>query len=360
VWTAGAGWLARLFYDYWLYTGDKEFLRDRAVPFLKEVALFYEDFLIEDENGELVFVPSLSPENTPSIENPSLAVVNATMDVAIAKEVLNNLINACELLNIEDKNLDKWKKMLAKLPDYKVNEDGAIKEWIHEELPDNYHHRHQSHIYPLFPGLEVTKEEEPELYEAIETAVEKRLIIGLTSQTGWSFAHMANIYARLEKGERALECLELLSRSCVGPNLFTYHNDWRSQGLTMFWGQDSQPPFQIDANFGFTAAVMEMLLYSKPGMIKFLPALPEKWEKGEVEGLIARGGIETALEWDLNKKYLNINLKSNSSQKITVKFPEVPQKIHTSDIEVDESEYGKKYRSIKLPIGESNIKVKFK
>ena len=203
-WTAGAGWLAQLFYDYWLFTGDLDFLKNRAVPFLKEVALFYEDFLIESDDGRLMFIPSLSPENIPSILEGSLVTINATMDVAIAREVLTNLCNACELLGIEQEGVERWRKILAKLPDYDINEDGAIKEWIHPELKDNYHHRHQSHIYPLFPGIEVTEENNPELFKAIKIAVEKRLTVGLTAQTGWSFAHMANIYARLGDGERAL------------------------------------------------------------------------------------------------------------------------------------------------------------
>jgi alpha-L-fucosidase 2 len=157
-WTAGAGWLAQLYYDYWLFSGDDEFLRRRAVPFMKEVALFYEDFLVEGEDGTLMFSPSLSPENTPDRPGASLVTMNATMDVAVAREVLTQLCDACERLGIEEDAHARWRELLAKLPDYQINEDGAIREWLHPDLPDNYHHRHQSHIYPLFPGLEVTEE----------------------------------------------------------------------------------------------------------------------------------------------------------------------------------------------------------
>lgn len=350
-WTAGAGWLAQLFYDYWLFTGDREFLEKWAVPFLKEVALFYEDFLIEGEDGKLMFVPSLSPENVPSIHDASLISINATMDVAIAKEVLNNLCNACELLGIEEDGIKRWREILEKLPEYQINEDGAIKEWIHPELTDNYHHRHQSHIYPLFPGLEITKENNPILFDAIKTAVEKRLVVGMTSQTGWSYAHMANIYARLEDGDRALECLELLCRSCVGPNLFTYHNDWRSQGLSMFWGHGSQPPFQIDANFGLVAAVLEMLVFSTPGMIKLLPALPKSWKKGEIYGVLCRGGIEVDIQWDMGNNQIKTAFTSSSPQRIVVKFPGTPVSIirESKDIEIADSNYGPNYRELELP-----------
>ena len=349
-WTAGAGWLAQLFHDYWLFTGDCDFLEQRAVPFLREVALFYEDFLFEDERGRLIFSPSLSPENVPATEGASLATINATMDVAIAKEVLTNLCAACEALGIEEAGVARWHAMLDKLPAYEINSDGAIKEWIHPALPDNYHHRHQSHLYPLFPGLEVTAESAPALFEACRVAVEKRLVIGLTSQTGWSLAHMANIYARLGEGDRALECLELLSRSCLGPNFFTYHNDWRSQGITLFSGYGRRPPFQIDANFGATATVLEMLVFSQPAMVKLLPALPAKWRKGRAEGILCRGGIQVSLEWDAEERHLKARLLSRSQQEVTVKFPGALKSLEV-DASVRASESGPAYRLLTLPQG---------
>lgn len=334
-WTAGAGWIAQLFFDYWLFTGDRDFLRKRVIPFLTEVARFYEDFLVEDAAGRYVFAPSLSPENVPDIEKRSLATINATMDVAVAREVLSNLCTACEELGMQNEDTAKWEAMLSKLPSYEINEDGALREWLHPGLKDNYHHRHQSHIYPVFPGHEINAEDEPTLFKAARVAVEKRLVVGLQSQTGWSFAHMASIYARLGEGNRALECLELLVRACTGPNLFTYLNDWRGQGLSMFWGHRGQPPFQLDANLGLTAAVQEMLLTSRPGFLALLPALPDKWTKGRMQGLCARGGIHVFLRWA--KRILKAELRSSRDQVVTVRTRGEPlfeqcRNVHAQDV----------------------------
>jgi alpha-L-fucosidase 2 len=317
-WTAAAGWIAQHFYDHYLFTGDVQFLERRAVPWLKEVAAFYEDFLIEGDEGMLVFNPSLSPENRPT-GSDSLLCINATMDVAICREVLTNLCEACELLSIEADGVTRWRGMLDRLPEYQINEDGAIKEWLHRAFEDNYHHRHQSHLYPVFPGLEVTDQTHPALFEACRVAVEKRLVIGLTSQTGWSMAHMANIYARLGEGDRALECLEILTRADTGPNLLTYHNDWRAMGLSCYWGK--HPPFQIDANFGFAAAVLEMLVFSKPGMVKLLPALPSKWQRGRVAGIACRGGITVDVQWDRQTQTLEAKLVSREARQIRLYLP---------------------------------------
>lgn len=353
MWTAGGGWLGQLFYDYWLFTGDDGFLKEHAVPFLKEVALFYEDFLVE-KDGKYLFAPSLSPENAPLVENSSMICLNATMDVAIAKEVLENLCTACEHLSIDADSVAKWKAMLKKLPPYEINEDGALREWLYPGLNDNYRQRHQSHIYPLFPGFEIQEETDPELYQAIATAVEKRLVIGLSSQSGWSFAHMANIYARLGNGNRALECIEILCRSCMGQNLFTYHNDWRSQGLTLGWFGQS-PIFQIDANFGIAAAVAEMLLFSKPGMIKLLPALPDKWTQGKAEHLQCRGGVDVSMEWDASKASLTATLTARREQNVTVKLPFASANLKVEGASYTTSPYGAQYLELVLPQGSKVI-----
>lgn len=328
-WTGSAGWLCQHYYDYYLFTGDEEFLKNRAMPFMYETALFYEDFLTIDEKGYFVSSPSNSPENTPSnlkkYMNDTIwceVVVNATMDFAIVKELLNNLIEGARISGKYCEKINHWKDMLAHIPPYQINEDGAIKEWIHDFYLDNYEHRHQSHIYPVFPGTEITKDSAKDLYRAFVTAVKKRLVIGLKDQSGWSLAHMANNYARMSEGEFALECIDLLSRSNLLNNFFTIHNDWRRMGVAVC-GDIRKAPVQLDAIMGITAAVQEMLLFSNNNKLYVLPALPKRWAEGEVKGLRARGGIIVDITWSLENNYVSVLLSAiNEGRRIEIELPE--------------------------------------
>lgn len=326
-WIGAAGWLAQHFYHYWLYTGDDQFLRTKALPFMREAALFYEDFLVEGPDGYFQIYPSVSPENSPrnyitpearALGHPMPSAVNATMDCAIIKELLTNLIDGSSYLGLYAEERDKWRQMLAKIPPYQINADGAVKEWMYPDFEDNYNHRHLSHLYPVFPGFEVTAESDPDLFAAFRQAVKMRLAVGISDQSGWSLAHMANIYARMEEGDKALECLELLSRSCLASNFFTLHNDWRGMGITL---QMASAPIQLDANLGWTAAVQEMLMFAAPDLIKILPACPSKWAEGGVEGIRFCTG-SAAIRWNRSQGQLEVALTAERPTKARLKLPD--------------------------------------
>lgn len=362
-WTGGAGWIAQLYYDYYLYTGDEEFLRKRALPFMREAVLFYEDFFILGEDGYYISVPSVSPENTPGnyrdesgMGGDMETAINATMDFAIAKEVLRNLLTGAGITGMYKEEIGKWEEMLTRIPPYQVNEDGAIKEWMHPALQDNYHHRHQAHIYPVFPGFEVTPEDDPKLFEAFAKAVELRHTVGRNDQTSWSLAHMACSYSRMEMGDRALQCLDEIARTSVINNFFTLHNDWRNMGLVMNF---KIAPFQIDGNMGWTGAVNEMLLFARPGLLKILPALPSRWKQGRAKGFLCRGGIKVDMEWDMKAGMMEFMLKSNTTQTIDIKLPNAIKSISASNVEFKEIN-GKFIKGVNLVKGnEALVKVRF-
>jgi alpha-L-fucosidase 2 len=283
--------------------------------------------------------------------NPGIPVtINSTIDIALAKEVLGNMCQACEELKIEKENVTKWRAMLGRMRPYRINEDGALAEWVNPEHTDNYAHRHLSHLYPLFPGFEITKEGQPQLFDACRIALEKRLCIGLESQTGWSLVHMANIYARLGLGDKALECIDILSRTCVGQNLFTYHNDWRNMSATLRLILGRNAPYQADAIMGLTAAVIEMLVFSTPDIIKLLPALPSRWSRGTIQGVLTRGSVEITMSWDLAQKIIDVQFKSKYGTDTLIKFP-VPVRVTQCSLAgvIEDSEKGLEYRGLKLP-----------
>lgn len=358
-WTGSSAWISAIYYDYYLYTGDVDFLRNRAYPFMKEAAQFYEDFLVYDENGKVKFYPSNSPENRPDGDfegAKEISVsINSTMDFALLKELLTNLLEARDVLDVDSEKEEDWRGILKNIPEYEINGDGAVKEWMHPDFKDNYHHRHQSHIYPLFPGLEVNEDNNKELFDAMEVAVNKRLVIGLKSQTGWSLAHMANIFARLNNGEKAKECLDLLIRFCTGKNLYTYHNDWRNMGVTLKFLHAGHAPYQVDANMGFVSAVYEMLLYSDRDKIRLLPALPKQFKEGSIENIQARGGFDVSIYWSETEVYVKIKSLLGKNVNVGIKG----YTLVTDSSKLKDSKYGENYKLLTLSKGET-VELEYK
>lgn len=300
-WISCAGWLCRHFWEYYLYTGDEALLREEILPFMREAALFWLDYAEEDENGFLELLPSVSPENTPgnllnlptksATGHPCPAAKNATMDFAVMKELFTNLLEGMRVTGLYADETEEFRSALGKIPAYQINEDGAVKEWMDPGLTDNYAHRHLSHIYPVFPGNEVTAESDPALFEVFRRAVHLR---ELGSQCNWSLTHMAAIYDRLGEGEAAAECLDLLTKSVLLPSLFTVCNDWRHMGMTLDW---VNVPVQLDAVFGAVNAVQEMLFRWERTALSLLPALPGRLKSGFVRGMAFPGGT-VDIRWE--------------------------------------------------------------
>ena len=292
-WISCAGWLCRHFWEYYLYTGDEKLLAEEILPFMHEAALFWLDYA-EEIDGTLLLRPSVSPENTSGslLDLPTKsatghrcpAAKNATMDFAVMKELFTNLLEGIRITGLYADEAGQFRAALGKIPAYMINEDGAVKEWMDPALADNYAHRHLSHIYPVFPGNEVTAQSDPELFEAFRKAVHLR---ELGSQCNWSLTHMAAIYDRLGEGEAAAECIDLLAKSVLLPSFFTVCNDWRHMGMTLDW---RDVPVQLDAVFGAVNAVQEMLFRWEKTALSVLPARPARLRSGRVQGMAFPGG----------------------------------------------------------------------
>lgn len=315
-WTAGASWAAQFYYDYYLFTGDRAFLQARAYPFMKEAAVFYEDFLYEGPDGQLVFSPSYSPENHPG-NSPSQACVNATMDIAAARELLTNTIAAAETLGTDAESVARWRAMLAKLPDYQINDEGGVKEWTTRLLTDNDAHRHCSHLYALYNGLPGDIAADAGLRRAFGVSLQRRLDVrrqefaGGKGPEGRPPGEMAFgivleglCAASLRNVRDCGETIGWLARHYWGSNLVSRHNP----GAV----------FNTDLSGGFPAIIARSLVDSGTGWIEILPALPPELPAGKVEGLSCRGQVVVkSLAW--NEKRAAVTLVSTVAQTIELR-----------------------------------------
>jgi alpha-L-fucosidase 2 len=313
-WISAGGWSLRHFWDNYLVTGDVEFLRNRVVPPYKELAKFYEDFLtLTDKDGNYIFVPSISPENASRNSDANGPVlINASMDIAVCREVLTNLIQACEILGTDAGSVKKWKTMLTKLPPYLLELDGTLKEWAWPTLEEHYSHRHVSHLYGAWPGDEIDPDRTSQLAKAAEIANRKRAFDTMsTAVAGETLAaygrcHRALIGARLKDNILVeIQLRQLIEQGYVSNSL-----------------RCSREPYGIpvpDAQGGIPAIMMEMLAYSRPGVIELLPALPPALIKGTINGMLARTFAKIdKLKWDMEADTVDVTITSMKKQDITL------------------------------------------
>lgn len=330
--TCVAGWLVKEFYTYYLYTKDEVFLLERALPLLEKAAQFYIDFSCTAETGERVLSPSMSPENNPVVEekdyppDPWLrASVNPTIDIAIFKELLQTLCTIYRQYDLKPEKREAFLKILSELPDYRINDDGALREWIHEKYGDHYRHRHISHLYPVFPGNEITEQSDPALREACKQAMRKKTESGMEAMTCWGYIHMAHIFHCLHQPEEALLCLEYAVKGCVGENFLMYINSMYCMGIAESYSEENtynKPIYQMDANTGVTSLITQMLVDSCPDHITVLGSLPQEWDIGSVEGVQCMGQIEASVRWNLTAREITLELCSKENQTVRLAFPD--------------------------------------
>lgn len=322
MWVGGSGWLSHHLWEHYLFTGDEDFLRNEAYPVMREAALFYAQFMVEDTlSGYLISTPSNSPENGGLVAGP-------TMDHQIIRSLFHACMEASSILDSDFAFAKELDSLASRIAPNQIGQYGQLQEWLADVDDPENKHRHVSHLWGMHPAKDINWESSPDLMRAAKQS----LILRGDEGTGWSLAWKINFWGRLLEGDHTYELIKLLFRPVTRSNTNYLGGGGSYPNLL-----DAHPPFQIDGNFGATAGIVEMLIQSHLSTIDILPALPANLPDGSISGVCARGGFDLSFQWSGGElTSLEVLSKTGSTCKLrykdkSISFPTIAGKNYRFD-----------------------------
>ena len=321
-WPTGGVWMCLHLWEHYRFTLDEDFLK-QWYPTMREFALFFLDFLIEDGKGHLVTCPSLSPENRyicpDGFDTPICA--GPTMDNQLVRTLFKACVESAKILKLDDELTPQFAAAAERLPKNQVGSKGQLLEWK-EEVPElTPGMGHISHLWGAYPGDEINWKDTPDLWEAVRRSIELRMDNG-AGRGAWPLAWFICQQARLLNADMTGKNIHQMIAHSSNRNLF-----------------NAGAIFQIDGNMGATAGIAEALLQSHTGMLHFLPALPPEWKEGCVEGMRARGDYTVDMQWkDSRLQTADISCGRDAAVEIVGDIMEVTR--DGAPVAVEKTEHG--------------------
>ena len=322
--TGCAAWIAGLYYKFAKYTQNTKFLKTRLIPFMKEIAAFYEDFLITTDNG-VEISPSALPMRVDDIikitDRPVIAK-NSALDFSLAKDLLNNLCAACEECKVKG-DIKEWKRLVSLMPDKQLASDNTLKEFVNSIISVDYTGISNGTLYDAYFGDAVSfLSDEETVAQYMATADKKRS--EPTLQNSFNITVLGAVYARLGNGFAAKQCLTNAIRGCALNNLVFADKDWRGMGIC---GSGVWTPIQLNSNMVFAHDIQQMLMYSHDDTIKIFPALPSDWTNVSFTGMLAENGVVVSVSLDGDKGVFAVKLEAKNQTEVKLLLPDFVKKL---------------------------------